>query len=282
MRKFIPLFIMLLSAQAASAQDWHRSHGLVDVKVVDEYGRSFADYPIHRQSRTNEQRAYLEAVPGARYAVRVTNTSGQRIGLVIAIDGRNIVSGKKSRLRSKERMYVLGPYATATYRGWRTGRDRVNEFFFTNDLNSYAGAFGDYSAMGVVAVAAFRDRAAPAPRYYDHPTANGQSRRGDSAARSERESAQSDKAAPGTGFGDERYAPSYSVQFNAERRAASKTFIKYEWRESLCEMGIARCQQHKNRFWPREYSNRERGFAPHPPGYRSGVRGRYVISGRSS
>ena len=124
MRKFIPLLFVLLSAQIASAQDWYRSNTLVDVQIVNQYGQRFADYPIHRQGRSGEQRAYLEAVPGAGYAIRVTNTSGQRVGLVVAVDGRNIVSGKKSKLRSNERMYVLGPYETATYRGWRSGRDQ--------------------------------------------------------------------------------------------------------------------------------------------------------------
>ncbi len=268
MQKFIALLLVMLGAQIASAQDWYRGGGLVDVQIVNQRGQPFADYPIAPQSRSNEQRAYLEAVPGARYAVRVTNTSAQRVGLVIAVDGRNIVSGKKSKLRSSERMYVLGPYQSATYRGWRTGRDRINEFYFTNDRDSYAGAFGDYSAMGVVAVAAFRDRVAP-PRYADQPIARGHSKRGDSELGSSRDSAQSGKSAPGTGFGDQRYAPSYHVSFDAQRQAASKTFIKYEWRESLCVMGIVRCHQRQNRFWPSEHAYRERGFAPHPPGYRS-------------
>ena len=61
------------------------------------------------------------------------------------------------RLRADERMYVLPPHESATYEGWRTERDTVNRFYFTEPGDSYAAAFGDRSAMGVIAVAAFRE-----------------------------------------------------------------------------------------------------------------------------
>ena len=263
----IPITLLaLLIAGTASA--YPAANGLIDVSIVDQRGQPFRDFPARPERRRDESRAYVMAEPGKGYAVRVTNRSATRLGLVIAVDGRNIVSGKKSKLRRDERMYVLGPYQTAIYRGWRTGRDRINEFYFTTDLDSYAGAFGDYSAMGVVAVAAFRDRYTPPPRV--EPYYEGHDRREKSSGAPQGD-ARAQRKAPGTGFGDERYAPSYQVEFAAERRAASQVFLKYEWRETLCQIGVTRCGAERNRFWPNRSVQRrhdDRGYAAYPPGYR--------------
>lgn len=264
-------FLLLTASFALPAIADHRSAPPIAVQVVDAYGHAFKKYPARRQGADNETRAYVEALPGESYALRVTNRSAERVGLVIAVDGRNIISGKKSKLKARERMYVLGPYESATYRGWRTDRDRVNEFYFTRDTDSYAGAFGDYSAMGVVAVAAFRDRNHSEPVYRRHEqeqSYDGHRRGKSSPPSTESRANRADKAAPGTGFGDERYAPSYRVHFEAERRPFAKSFIKYEWRETLCEMGVTRCHARNNRFWGYDHAPRKRGYAPYPPGYR--------------
>jgi hypothetical protein len=41
---------------------------------------------------------------------------------VISVDGRNIVSGQQSWLKNSERMYILEPYASYEYAGWRSGQ----------------------------------------------------------------------------------------------------------------------------------------------------------------
>ncbi|MEO1574283.1 MAG: hypothetical protein AAFU65_04910, partial [Pseudomonadota bacterium] len=164
------------------------------------------------------------------------------------------------------------------YRGWRTGRNRVNEFYFTDELDSYAGAFGDFSAMGVLAVAVFDDRHQP---YWPErqPYAHRSDKSGrDAAPQSQRRGRA--ESAPGTGFGDERYSPSYRVPFDAKRRPVAQTFIKYEWRDTLCRMGVTRCRYAENRFWPepRDKGYSRRGYAPYPPGYRGPRRNSYVPS----
>lgn len=269
------IFSALLVGLAFNAHGYGVNNGLVEVDVIDEFGRSYPTFATGERRARAEQRAYLQARPGASYAIRVTNNSGTRVGLVIAVDGRNIISGRKSRLRHSEKMYVLEPWQSAVYAGWRTGRDRINEFYFTSDLDSYAGAFGDFSAMGVVAVAAFEDRFKPQPRRY-HDQVYGKAEQEDRATRNR--GAPAAKSAPGTGFGDERYSPSYRVNFKPERRAAAQTFIKYEWRETLCRMGVTRCGVRKNRFWPETAyrgRHRDRGYAAYPPGYRARSTGTY-------
>jgi len=77
----------------------------VSIEIVGADGRTFREIPV--DARDGSQRSYLQAEKGARYAVRVRNSSGERLGLVIAVDGRNIIDGKKSELARGEPMYVL-------------------------------------------------------------------------------------------------------------------------------------------------------------------------------
>ncbi|MBT8142535.1 MAG: hypothetical protein HKN88_02430 [Gammaproteobacteria bacterium] len=255
---------------------------LVDVQVVNDYGRRFKKYPIN-SGQYSVKRAYLEAKDGKSYGIRVKNNTRQRIGLVIAVDGRNIISGKKSKLKAKERMYILNPYQAATYDGWRSGKNRINEFYFTDVPDSYSDqTFGDRSAMGVIAVAVFKEKNG---RWYREPDYDDYAYkgRGDSGSRKQSPSGSAQKRAPqskggyqsealdelGTGYGDNRYSPSRRVHFKAEKYAAVKHFIKYERKATLCEMGISRCgynKRERNRFWSGSYGNY--GFVPPPPNSR--------------
>ena len=49
--------------------------------------------------------------------------------------------------------------------GWRASLEAVNEFYFTDWKDSYAEAFGDRSARGVIAVAVYREVPPPRPVY---------------------------------------------------------------------------------------------------------------------
>ena len=226
----------------------------VRIDIVDDRGRAFRQIPTISDAQ-DSNRAYLEAKKGASYSLRLRNTSNQRIGVVIAVDGRNILSGQKSWLGHNEQMYVLGPYESANYQGWRTGQNRVNRFFFTGAGDSYANAWGDKSAMGVIAVAVFNEK--PRPQYRsDNSLGNNKLRRSAPTAAA-------DEA--GTGFGSEEYSPSIKVSFKPQQHPASKSFFKYEWRDTLCKRGILSCDarpqpQPHNRFWSND------GYAPYPPG----------------
>jgi hypothetical protein len=123
----------------------------VEVSVITENGWSIPFYTV--KSSHDLKKVYAEAVRGDHYRIVVRNNLNRRVGVVVAVDGRNIISGQKSWLRNTERMYILDPYATNEYSGWRAGQDRVNRFYFTAVPDSYAAAFGDQSAMGVIALA---------------------------------------------------------------------------------------------------------------------------------
>jgi hypothetical protein len=216
----------------------------VSVEIVAADGTTFREFPV--ASRDGALRSYLQAERGARYQVRVHNATGDRLGLVIAVDGRNIIDGRRSELRRDEPMYVIGAQDTQDYAGWRASLDAINEFYFTDWKDSYAEAFGDGSARGVIAVAVFRE-AQPEEAAAAAPAAK-------SAGRASRDES------VGTGYGERRVDHVREVAFQAESSVDSRHFIKYEWRETLCRRHVIDCGV-PNRLWDEPTL----GFAPPPP-----------------
>ncbi|MDD5277121.1 MAG: hypothetical protein PHR16_13690 [Methylovulum sp.] len=224
----------------------------IDINVQSDNRGSLPEFSV--SSSPANYRAYIQATPNDRYRLHVVNNSNQRVGIVIAVDGRNIISGTQSWLRDDERMYILDPHAGAEYEGWRTGSNQVNRFYFTESANSYAAAWGDSSAMGVIAMAVYAERPRPEVTNEMSGLAGGVMR-----------AAPAIQPTPGTGFGETTYSPSYAVNFDPLPEPIEKVFLKYEWRETLCAKRILLdCQDAGdtggNRFWPDNG-----GFAPPPP-----------------
>jgi hypothetical protein len=259
---FISLAIPTLACAHGGKTD------VVDLRIVSDKGEAFPKYKTFLRGHQEGDYYYVEAVKGQRYSIQVTNKSDRRIGVVIAVDGRNIIDGKKSDLLRNERMYIIGSYDTNTFEGWRTSMDRTNRFYFTEQSDSYAEkVFADASAMGTIALAVYREktpqiaprsdmsfqkREAPAAGV---PSATMESRAADKHKLEEREQA-------GTGFGETTYSPAYVVQFDPEHTMASKIVLKYEWRSELCRKGIISCGP-KNRLWPDDLE-----FAPVPKDFK--------------
>jgi len=256
------LFIVLVIPALACAH--LEKQNLVDVRVVSDSGEEFPKYRTHPHIRQEGKFFYTEAVKGQRYSIRITNRSSRRIGVVIAVDGRNIIDGKKSDLKRNERMYIIGSHETNTFEGWRTGMDRTNRFYFSEQSDSYAEkVFADGSAMGTIALAVYREKlpeiipySGSSFRMEETPAevAPGGSCRNRSVDRAEKKKTQE----AGTGFGETTYSPARVVHFDPEHAMAEKIVLKYEWRSELCRKGIIRCGP-KNRFWPDDHE-----FAPIP------------------
>jgi len=135
---------------------WDRTaHGdLVDVQVLIEGQPA----PLYFAPARWDRR-YVQALRGRHYALRVTNRTGRRIGVLLAVDGLNVVSGERSRLRRDESMYVLDPWESATIRGWRTSLEQVRQFVFVDEERSYAERTGQANGdMGWIRVLAFDER----------------------------------------------------------------------------------------------------------------------------
>lgn len=256
--------IVMATATPALAHSRAPLPGEVTLEIVSDSGSVFRTIP-HETFRTNGTQVvknYLEARKGENYGIVIRNNTPERIGAVIAVDGRNIISGNKSGLKSSEMMYIVNGYESARYDGWRTSQEQVHKFYFTEPVDSYSvKTFADSSAMGVIAVAIYREKERPQPLYERNkselapaaPSAG-------SAARSKGKMLADESA--GTGFGDAQYSPAVKVEFEPERTPARKMLVKYEWRDVLCRKGLLRCGQDTgNRLWD------ENEYAPYPPGY---------------
>lgn len=247
------IWMLLVLLMGGAVNAWGGNTGnAVQVQIRSEKERILPLYSV--AARFPNRKVYVEAVKGDHYTIWVRNLLDRRVGIVVAVDGRNIISGKKSWLRNDERMYVLEPYGQGEFKGWRTSLHNVNRFYFTDVADSYAAAFGDESAMGVIAVAVY-----PEVRRREEPADLSQG-----FSRSDRRAAPSAKAeGAGTGFGRGEYSPAQVVAFEPEATAAEKIYIKYEWRSTLCRQRIVRCREIKpprNRLWD------DGEFAPPPPG----------------
>ena len=268
-KTFLVVLIMVLAFPFIASAHVSRE-GAVDVRIVSDHGSEFTKFRTYPRFRKEGRYFYVEASKGERYSIQVTNTSNRRVGVVISVDGRNIIDGKKSDLKGRERMYIIGPYDTNTFEGWRTAMDRTNRFYFTEQSDSYAEkVFADASAMGAIAVAVFRERIQEVVPFHDRPSAMKEAPAPSAAPKASGESLSAGSAggkrreqAAGTGFGETTYSPSSYVQFEPEHSPIEKIVMKYEWRSELCKKGIINCGP-KNRLWPDGHE-----FAPIPRDFR--------------
>jgi len=256
--KRLVLALAFLGSWASANDASANATSPVSIEIVGADGLVFREIPVN--ARDGALRSYLQAEKGARYQVRVRNSTGQRLGLVIAVDGRNIINGGKSDLARTEPMYVLSPYATQDYAGWRASLNAINEFYFTDWSDSYAEAFGDRSARGVIAVAVYAEVPPPRPVYpaYEKRDRGADAASAPAAGAAEKSASRDDSA--GTGYGERRVDHAVKVEFVAQSNADSRHFIKYEWRETLCRKHLLECGE-TNRFW----DDSTLGFAPPPP-----------------
>ena len=252
--------LMMAAAAPAYSHGTSRCSGAVHIEIASERGGTFLTIP-HKdywKRGTHIIKQYLEARRGKHYGIFIRNMTPERIGVVIAVDGRNIISGKRSDLKHSEAMYIVNSYGHGRYDGWRTTSKKVHKFYFTDMGDSYAmRTFSDSSAMGVIAVAVYREKERSQPLYEQKRLEKAPSAESASPGKTK---AFGDERA-GTGFGDEHYSPTIRVAFNPEKRPFQKTLIKYEWHEVLCRKGILSCRaEPPNRLWD------EAEYAPYPPG----------------
>jgi hypothetical protein len=230
-----------------------------------------------------QDRWYLEARQGQKYEIRVRNTSGQRVGFVLAVDGLNAIDGRLSRNSAGEAMYVLEPYASSTIKGWRKSLNNVSRFVFVDEQRSYAERTGQGNGdLGWIRVIAFhevqrhhawgrlksqyRDGAGGAPTA--PPSAerrsrgdmDAQGRAGDIAPAPEEPMAESN---PGTGWGPNERDRVREVDFVPQSWAAAQVILRYEYKPALVALGILPWRGYdRDRTWERE--NGTYGFAQPP------------------
>jgi hypothetical protein len=100
---------------------------------------------------------WIAGRPGSRYAVEVRNHLGERLLVVMSVDGVNVISGATAAWDQSG--YVYSPGERYQVAGWRKSDTEIAAFTFTESPNSYAERTGRPANVGVIGVALFRERA---------------------------------------------------------------------------------------------------------------------------
>jgi hypothetical protein len=225
---------LALSASPAAA---HKEDALaLDVLVNGQPLRE-----IHARNAT-----YIEAVRHAEYSLRLTNKTGSRMAVALAVDGLNTIDAK-SGSASKASKWVLDPWETITIEGWQIGADNARKFFFTSEDKSYGAWLGKTSNLGVIEAVAYREVAPHPPRqpiYDREKKESGRMRSGESAAPQA-----SGKAAPD---------PTESLSIR----------LRYEYRQQLVDLGVLPSPEEEQALARRERATGfdDFDFAPDPWG----------------
>lgn len=257
----VPIF-MLGAAAVAEARHQFTSY-VADGKVVDVQikvgGRTM---PLYSNSH-DWKKHYFQAYEGRNYSIVLRNTTNERIGVLISVDGLNVVSGDRSNLHPNEPMYVLEPWGRAEIKGWRTSLRSVRNFVFVDEQRSYASRTGQANGdMGWVRVLAFREQGRiawndpkvklDADRRAAEPRSQGEAEAPNTAGRKQSaDSFHGGESFPGTGWGDPKYDPVRRTQFTPERRAAVHLALRYEYASGLQALGFLPAYN-PNRLWDRE------------------------------
>lgn len=273
--KRLALAALLLSATFALPA-CARNERLVEVQVQDQdSGHALPRLPY-------AGRDYIEGQPGHRFAITLQNLTGERVLAVVSVDGVNAISGQTAG--ASQAGYVLDPWQRMEVRGWRKSYSDVAEFYFTDLPDSYAARTGRPMNVGVIGVAAFRERRyqpvpyQPMPQIgrSDYPSSNAQAER--SAAAPAAKSADSAAGASGrayedqrrddglarqelgTGHGQRRYDPATRTVFErADSRPNQVVSLFYDSYEALVAKGVLPTRGYRNDPEPFPV-----GFAPDP------------------
>ena len=126
----------------------------VDVTVVNRStGERLTPYRHHGK-------LYVAGSPGDRYGIELRNKDTARVLTVIAVDGVNVLTGQTAT--AVQPGYVLEGNRPYVITGWRKSMDEVAQFIFTSLPDSYAARTGRPDNVGVIGVAVYREKVAPA------------------------------------------------------------------------------------------------------------------------
>lgn len=261
LRPTLAALAMLLSTLPLAA--CARDERLLEVQVLDaDRGGLLEVLPFRG-------RDYLAGEPGHRFAVSLRNLSGERVLAVLSVDGVNAISGQTAA--ASQAGYVLEPWQQVEVRGWRKSVSDIAEFYFTDLPDSYAARTGRPDNVGVIGVAAFRERRVAPPAYYA-PSAQAPYARTEAPVAAEQAGAAAEKsladaAAPrvqrqqlGTGHGERRYDPVAQTQFERDSRWPNQRIALYydSW-EALAARGVIRSRPYGDDPQPFPL-----GFVPDP------------------
>lgn len=284
---FAALIVLGLTSSAVPAMA--RSEGPYEMEVLIN-GRPAREF--YARGKT-----YVEAKNGYEYSIRLSNRTGERVAVALAVDGMNTIDAKHTSAASA-RKWVLDPWQTLVVDGWQTSNDTARHFYFTGEASSYGAWMGKTRDLGNISAAFFQEvRPVPQPYYapeeYDY---DGNSYREESSARRSggrgADTAPSDSAksaAPAgsagamqsekrsrsmakddelaaTGIGREVGNDVYTVDFRQSSSPSAVVTVRYEFRDKLVQLGIIPPRPRPAPMYRRETSSgfTDYGYAPDP------------------
>jgi len=260
--------LLALAALAACAPAV--AQPLVRLDVVDRDSGQWLPEYRHRRD------AWIAGTPGHRYAVRLTNTSGERVLVVLSVDGVNAVTGETAH--PAQTGYVLAPYQSTEINGWRKSYQDVAQFVFTSLGDSYAARTGRPDNVGTIGVAVFRERTYPRPDPMPAPPIARGREAAKAASGAPAPTAEASRAGDayhdslaqqriGTGHGQREWSPVGQTSFvRASTQPAQVTQLRYDSPDALAAKGIV---PRPRPYWsgrgePRAFPG---GFVADPPGH---------------
>lgn len=222
----------------------------VELAVVDRDSGQWAA-PVRHRGQT-----WVEGTPGHRYAVRLTNTTGERLLVVLSVDGVNAITGETAS--PAQRGYVLEPWQTTQVDGWRKSMHHVAQFVFTDLPDSYAARTGRPYDVGVIGIAVFEEA-----RRWREPLPAIEERSASRSAAPARDEARAQSI--GTGHGGSQASSAYRTTFErAGSTPVEVTQVRYDDRASLIARGVIPWHRPYRGDRPRAFPA---GFVPDPPGW---------------
>lgn len=235
--------LLALALTSAAACMPLPARDLVELDVIDRDSGQWLPEYAHRGQH------WIAGVPGHRYSLKLTNTTGERVLVVLAVDGVNAVTGQTAA--PSQGGYVLGPWETAEIAGWRKSLDDIAQFLFTDLPDSYAARTGRPDNVGVIGIAVFRERpmrplyAPPAsPPIAAQPSdarerAAGNAAKAAASATADRAMAEAAPQRLGTGHGEREWAPVGQTEFvRASQRPQQVTQLRYDDADTLVALGV--------------------------------------------
>ena len=236
---------------------------LADVQIIDR------DTGQTLETHYSRGEYWVAGRPGARYAIRVTNRSGERLLAVAAVDGVNVISGDTAGV--DQQGYVFAPGQGYDINGWRKSREQVAAFTFTDAGDSYAQRTGRPLNIGVIGVALFEERRPPqalleAPQSPGWRSGPADSVMGGMRAAPAPVPFNQPSARLGTGHGEREDSLINYVGFERDSSEPREIVrIRYDSQENLVAMGVIHRPTPR---WPQPQAFPESPgrFVPDPPG----------------
>jgi hypothetical protein len=202
--------------------------------------------------------AYVEAIKGEVYAIRITNPIEARVAVALSVDGLNTIDARHTEARSGNK-WVLEPYESIVISGWQTSARRARRFFFTTEERSYGAWLGQTENLGIISAVFFRERTHWAQRPRPGPPVVPLPVPGNSQA-APKEQAQADasgaaglrsqrreiRVAPpvsqaenaATGIGDRIRHEVQWIHMDLEDQPFAAVNLRYEFRPILIKLGV--------------------------------------------